>query len=884
MDNPTNRIKALQEKLEQLLKKQQLFSQEINELRDDLKALQQESESQASMETGQGIPKTEMEGFVPEPPQEPQQVAEGAEPIADQGGQQQVPEGGDNGPRRFYRQHSNKILGGVCSGLAAYTGMPAWVMRGIWILFSLLFCAGVLVYLILWAAIPGAPRFSSIAEKAPIPVAKKPEAKVDSTPSPEPTTQPTSSKTPAKPAFNLEKYIGESLISKIGMVILVIGAAIGVKYSIDNDLISPTVRIILGYMLGALLLFIGLRLKPKYETFSAILVSGAMAILYFMTFAAYLFYGMLPQWMAFGLMVLFTIATVALALKYDRQIIAHFGLVGAYSIPFLLDEGWAEPIVLFSYMAIINLGILFIAFKKYWKPLSLFSFGVTWFIYFTWFAINFEYTLHAGMAAFFAFLFFLIFYITFLAYKFIKKEVFSVLDVVLLLANSFIFYGLGYSIIEQSGDGESYLGAFTLFNALLHGIVSLIAYRFKLADKNIFYLVTGLVLVFITISIPVQLDGNWVTLLWLGEAVLLYHIGRTRNAGIYETMAYPLIALFVLSLIHDWGDLGLAAYIPEESGKYPPFFNRVFLTALLSTGALGYINYLFYKRPSSARWVTEQSLNRLVAYVLSILFIGVLYTSFAVEISNYWNQIVANYNSDAVFNSPNHYFRDIESFRIIWQLMYTLVFLSLQGVVNNYQLKSRDLGIANLGLNAIALLAFLTSGLFLLSELRESYLDSKSSPEALVSGFHIGIRYVSFVILSLFLFLSYKTLKQGFVSFKEDMVFNLILAVTLCWIITSELLHWLDLYGVSDSYKLWLSILWGLYALTLIILGIWKKKKYLRIGAIGLFSLTLVKLFFYDIAHLNTLSKTIVFVSLGILLLLVSYLYNRFKSIITEEE
>ncbi|MBT8321047.1 MAG: DUF2339 domain-containing protein, partial [Eudoraea sp.] len=764
-----------------------------------------------------------------------------------------------------------------------YTGMPAWVMRGIWILFCLLFCIGALVYLILWAAIPAAPRSFSVAEKAPIPVAKKPEEKVDSTPSPEPTPQPTESKTPPKPVFNLEKYIGESLISKIGMVILVIGAAIGVKYSIDNDLISPTVRIILGYLLGVLLLIIGARLKQKYETFSAILVSGAMAILYFMTFAAYLFYGMLPQWMAFALMVLFTIATVALALKYDRQIIAHFGLVGAYSIPFLLDEGWAEPIVLFSYIAIINLGILYISFKKYWKPLYLFSFGVTWFIYCTWFAINFEYTLHAGMAAFFAFLFFLIFYITFLAYKFIKKEVYSVLDVVLLLANSFIFYGLGYSIIEQSADGESYLGAFTLFNALLHGIVSFVAYRFKLADKNIFYLVTGLVLVFITISIPVQLDGNWVTLLWIGEAILLYHIGRTRKAGLYESMAYPLIALFVLSLIHDWGDVGLAAYIPDETVKYVPFFNRVFLTSLLSAAALGYINYLYYKLPASAPWVKEETLSRLVSYGLGILFIGVLYTSFAVEISNYWNQIATNFKIDTVSNGPNYYFRDAESFRVMWQIIYTLVFLSLLGLANNYRFKSRPLGIASLSLNAITLLVFLTAGLFLLSELRESYLDHASSPEGVISGFHIGIRYVSFLILGLFLFIGYKTLKQGFISLREDIVFDLVLAVTICWIITSELLHWLDLYGVSDSYKLWLSILWGLYALTLIILGIWKKKKYLRIGAIGLFSLTLVKLFFYDIAHLNTLSKTIVFLSLGILLLVVSYLYNRFKNIITDE-
>ena len=704
-----------------------------------------------------------------------------------------------------------------------------------------------------------------------------------STKKPETTAKPADTTATPKEGFNLEKYIGESLISKIGMVVLIIGAAIGVKYSIDNDLISPTVRIILGYLLGVLLLFFGIRLKQKYETFSAILVSGAMAILYFMTFAAYLFYGMYPQWLAFALMVVFTVATVYIALRYDRQIIAHLGMVGAYSIPFLLDDGQGDPMVLLTYVAIINLGILFIAFRKYWKPLYLFSFAMTWLIYFSWFVTGFEYQEYGSMAAFFVFLFFIIFYVAFLAYKFIKKEEFNALDVVLLLTNSFIFYGIGYSILEQSPDGESYLGAFTLFNALLHGIVSFAAYRFQLADKNIFYLVTGLVLIFITISIPVQLDGNWVTLLWVGEAVLLFHIGRTRNAGVYESLAYPLFALFSLSLIHDWGELGLAALRGDEASFYTPFFNLVFFTSIISAAAMGYINYLFHKLPSSATWIKEYGLNPLISYGLGGLFIGVLYAAFSIEISNYWNQLSTSFSSSNP-SGPYQYIQDAESFKSVWQINFTLIFLIVLGAVNSFKIRSRPLGIVNLGLNALVLLAFLTSGLFLLSELRESYLDAALTQETLISGFHIGIRYLSFVLLGLFLFMSYKTLKEGDILVKEDIVFDLVLAVSICWIISSELLHWLDLSGVADSYKLWLSILWGVYAMGLISLGIWKKKKHLRVGAIGLFSLTLIKLFFYDIAHLNTLSKTIVFVSLGIILLLVSYLYNRFKNIITEED
>ena len=107
--------------------------------------------------------------------------------------------------------------------------------------------------------------------------------------------------------------------------------------------------------------------------------------------------------------------------------------------------------------------------------------------------------------------------------------------------------------------------------------------------------------------------------------------------------------------------------------------------------------------------------------------------------------------------------------------------------------------------------------------------------------------------------------------------FDILLYATLIWIASSELIAWMDITKFTQSYKLGLSILWGVCALLLIALGIWKKKKHLRIGAIVLFAVTLIKLFSYDISHLDTIAKTIVFVALGILLLIISFLYNKYK-------
>ena len=116
------------------------------------------------------------------------------------------------------------------------------------------------------------------------------------------------------------------------------------------------------------------------------------------------------------------------------------------------------------------------------------------------------------------------------------------------------------------------------------------------------------------------------------------------------------------------------------------------------------------------------------------------------------------------------------------------------------------------------------------------------------------------------------------------MEFDFLLHAAILTVAANELINWMDLFMSEQSYKLGLSILFGVYALILISLGIWKKKKYLRIGAIVLFGATLVKLFIYDLTDLNTISKTIVFVSLGILLLVISFLYNKYKKLIFDHD
>ncbi|SEN98194.1 Predicted membrane protein [bacterium A37T11] len=722
-----------------------------------------------------------------------------------------------------------------------------------------------------------------------------PVAPIDSTPvkpivQKEPTPKPFVFEKIKKPPMSKsawEKFIGENLINKIGILILVIGVAIGAKYSIDHNLISPLTRIILGYLAGIALLVVGMRLKQKYEGFSAVLVSGAMAILYFLTYLAYDMYGLIPQAMTFVLMVVFTAFTVFAAIKYNKQVIAHLGLVGAYAVPFLLSDGSGRVGVLFSYMAIINAGIVVVAFQRYWKPVYYAAFGWTWLIVLSWYATQYAMDRHFGLALFFFSVFFIVFYAAFLSYKLFREEVFNKGDIVLLLANSFIYYGLGYAVLNGHPNGAQLLGVFTVINAVVHFGVSVLIFRKKLADRNLFYLAAGLVLVFITMAIPVQLDGHWVTLLWAGEALLLFWIGRVKKVALYEVLSYPIMLLAFISICQDWRVVyGYIAHSATDV-RLTPVLNVQFLSSILFILAFAFINKWHVNPAYPSSLTARKGLYRILSFLLPTVLAIALYSAFYHEISHYWEQRYSDSElriGSKTQDYPTYYYNtDLMYFGQLWTVLYSLLFLSVLALFNQRKFKNEAFGWINLVLQVVAILVFLSAGLYALSELRLSYLAQTNGQYYQHGWINIGLRYLSYLFVAFSLWTTYRYLKEAYIKPRLRLEYEILLHVTLLWIASSELINWLDIAGSTAAYKLGLSILWGIYSLLLIVLGIWKRKIHLRIGAMILFGITLVKLFIYDIAYLSTIAKTVVFVSLGILLLIISFLYNKFKNTIADE-
>ena len=687
---------------------------------------------------------------------------------------------------------------------------------------------------------------------------------------------------PKQPS-DLEKIIGESWINKIGILIVVIGVAIGAKYSIENELISPLTRIILGYLVGVGLLGFGIKLKPKFEGYSAVLVSGSISIFYFITYFAYSFYNLIPQILAFAMMLIFTVFTVFAAIKYNRVVIAHIGLIGAYAVPFLLSSGSGRVDILFSYMLIINLGILFISIKIDWKTLHYSAFFFTWLIYGSWFADKSFYSSLQGYEALgigFATAFFLVFYGVSLFNNIISKEKLDKVNIILILLNSFIYFGFGFGIFNGHNVLDSYLGLFTLFNAVIHFAVLFFIKSKKLADSTLFYSTLAMVFTFITIAIPIQLDGNWVTLMWTAQGTILFWLGKTKKISIYEKISLPILGLAFISFLEDWSRYRYAVDLDIYA-----FWNINFLTGVFAVLGYGFVVYLSRKHAETEENQKFSPFNAIKSFYLPALLVLTAYLTFRNEIGyffDYW------YESSSVFvrekgDEYNEYNNDIGIFRNIYLLVYSLVFFGGMALLNFHKFKNKVLGVSSIVIELLVLFAAQTYGLGELGDLRYSYIDGHYSKYFDVSINYILIRYPLWAAAGFALWAIFKNAKTQLENTKFHVFLEAVIHISILNFLSNELVTWLDIAGYQDIFKLGLSILWSVYSLILVSLGIYKKKKHLRIFALVLFGITLAKLFLYDISNLSTISKTIVLIILGLLLLIISFLYNKFKDKIGDE-
>lgn len=678
-----------------------------------------------------------------------------------------------------------------------------------------------------------------------------------------------------------EQLIALNIGSKIGVLIILIGVIIGTKYSIEHNLVTPLARIIIGYLTGAGLLVAAIRLKKNYYNFSAVLMSGALGVFYLDTFAAYNFYQFYSQPVAFGLLVILTIFTVFTALYFDRQVIAHFGLVAGYAIPFLLSENTGKAGVLFSYITLVNIGIAVIALKRNWWPIFLNAFVVTWSIFISWVTISYTGNQQPLMALGFGALFLIIFNTVFVASHRLVKGLVPTIHQVVLFLNAAVFYGAGYYILGCNSDTAGYRGLFTMLNALFNGVVSYVLYKLLYQDKIVVQFAAALCLLFFTLTAPVQLDGNWVTNILFMWALILFKLEVKTKAWLYEVFAYFTICVAAICLIHDTSVFLESSGLGNSYMHSLAFFNPLFLTMILAISSLAgsgyFIKNLNTANNSSLIHRLRMVFKRLVAAALTLLIYSTLFMQFAMLFDQ-------QYAHTAFFRATTdggyrEYCNSIFLFKTVFLLSFSFLYIFVAGVVGNKFFPSKTIFRLSIAGNYISFILYM---LFIPLFTYSLYVEFSHRDYGIYTLFgmlHLLTRYLC-LLLIIYIGHGQYNLVAG-TGGKRLTRFENFLTVFVFWLLNAELIYLFDVF--DWTFRLVFTLVWAAYALGLLVSGIIVMKKNLRMAGLLFFMLTLCKLFLYDIGQMSSLVKTIVFILVGILILAGSFQYQRYKKVIFPE-
>jgi len=379
--------------------------------------------------------------------------------------------------------------------------------------------------------------------------------------------------------FRFENFIGLRVIHFVGIVLLVIGLSIGVKYVIDRQLISEVMRISLVYGAGIVLYLLSWRLKKNYQLFSAILFSGAMASLYFTTYAAFVYYGFFSFAITFLIMVGLTVYTAFESIRYDRQEIAALGMVGAYGIPFLISANNGRADVFFSYIIFINVGIVFLSFKKKWRIMSWLALMISWVLFISWGFFKYEGREHWTSIILMG-IFYLLFMINALAYRLVRSESLTIGDTQQVVVNNIALY-LSSLAIFGYGELGTHLASTTGYIAVWMMLLAYVSYVVFKVENVLQQSLAMQAVVLITMFIGFYWSGFFVTILWVAFCIVLF------AWGIISHRSWPRLAAILLMIVT------LGKLVLLDGSKFSPIQK---ITAYLLIGALLLVLSFFYQK------------------------------------------------------------------------------------------------------------------------------------------------------------------------------------------------------------------------------------------------------------------------------------------------
>jgi len=614
-------------------------------------------------------------------------------------------------------------------------------------------------------------------------------------PQPEPSVVETHAAVTAEAKSSLETRMGLTLINRLGVVTLVLGAGFFFAYAAQSGWINETARVLLGCAAGAAGLFFGDRIRRTGQATYANGITGAgVALLYLSTYAAFGLYHLVGEATAFVLLLAVTLAAGGLAIQYESQPVAMLGLFGGYLTPVILDIAGRHSWFLLAYVLALDAAALRAAQGRRWTALKALAFAGTMCLY--------------------------------------GGQLLDTGSDRHRLSNT-LFGALYYGIFTAMGAPRLFFAAQVLGFAALAAI-----WNSTVAPYTAFSLalaVAGVVVADRTgwpLAVIATAAGFWIALsIWLSS----FHVSHE------PALSFPLAAagflLFLASI--PW------RVIIRRTPTLPADLTALALNAAFSSGVL-----YFALRPHYGSWM------------------GLVVVAWAVAHAGVAWMIRAD-------DTRAHHF----AAGCAWALLVLAVPIQFSGyrITIGWSLEAAMLAWIGVRFGqARAVQAALA--MFALTLLRLAWFDMwiyrpGSSYAALVN-----LRFFTFAVAAAAFWAASRWIRSDWPSLATYLGGHLV----MLWALSLETTGWAQRHTTTENMRSLesasLSILFGLYAVALVALGISSPSPVNRVLGLGLIGVVVAKLYLYDVWFLGPLYRMAAFAILGALLLAMSYLYSRFRA------
>ncbi len=640
-----------------------------------------------------------------------------------------------------------------------------------------------------------------------------------------------------------EWRLGGTWLSRAGALLLILGVGFFLKHAFEHDWIGPRGRVLAGLVAGTVLMAGGARLAGggAYQVPAQSLIALGMGVLYLSLYAAHALYALAGATPAFLGMAVVTAAGFATALRLHSKALATLATVGGLLTPVILSPNTDAAGALFTYLLILDLGVLLAAFLRGWPGVALLAFAGTQALYWGWLDRWYEVDrLPAALG--WATAFFLAFAAGALAGPRVARPAGTVelTRTLLVLAVPAVYFAAARRILDPA---ERRLALLALVLAGLYWVMARIAARSPRGGPRVALFHRAVALAFLALAPAVTLGRHDLVIAWSVQGLVL--LGGGFLLGAPGLRAGGLVV--TLLAWARWLDA-----IETDSGRAGTFLlAHPALPATIAvavTAALGALLYRARERADAAlgRW------EFLVRPVLLLVSVGSLALLITVELSQFRTLAI-----------PPPYVPVMKS--VVWMLAAMVLLALARGDATRILL-------AVTSVLLLALVGEAMGGTEIWARIQPSLRRPIWNPRFLAGCLLVVLAWLYGQVAGSLPYLGEQA-RRRFVS-----VGSVGAAILLLWNLSAEVALMPLPDTRFDPAKLRmaaLSVLWALYAFTAMAWGLWRDHAALRVGAIALFCVTVLKVLVVDLAGLDALYRILSVAVLGALLLVASFLYAR---------